>query len=263
MHHCAKAVLGVVAVLTGACVVGGCGASDVLPPMARYTEPTTCPAAPDLEDAGTLVVLVWDGGLSRQLGDRLLNAFDAADLPFTDDALEDPDLNERFRLAVLDRVQLILCDLDPLDVAVVSSDAESFPAATIVHMTGDAPANDARHIGQSDFDPCNARGDDAAVIWGGALASRMPPLDFDRWVNVVANTTAHEIGHTLGFVHPSEETVARLLPIPSVEIMRANVKPSELAAEQYFLVEQQTCPGYAPGDGSYALTGEMAVLLDE
>ena len=36
--------------------------------------------------------------------------------------------------------------------------------------------------------------------------------------------------------------------------MRANVKAGELMGEQNFLLEQETCPGHAAGDGSYALS---------
>jgi len=226
---------------------------------ARQSEPSACLIAPEPADAGTVIVLVWDGGLSRQTGSRELAAFNAYALSYADTSAEDADLEARFRAAVLARVQLILCDLEPADVTVVAGDADSYRLATRVHITGDAPLGGGKHIGQSDFDACNERPDDAAVIWGGALAARIPPLRFEQWVNVVANTTAHEIGHTLGFTHPSEETVAQMLPVPAIEIMRSNVKPSELAGEQAFVLPQQTCPGHEPGEGSYASAASVAI----
>jgi len=261
MHGRAIVAAMAAALLAAGALLAGCGATEDA--AARLTGPSACEAAPEPQDANTLVVLVWEGGQSRQTGDRRLAAFDVHSLRFSDDSLNDGELSERFQAAVLSRVQVILCDLEPQDVTVVTSPGEMISGATLVHLVGDSPAEEARHIGQSSFDPCNAHGDDSAVIWGGALASRMPPLTFDQWVNVVANTTAHEIGHTLGFTHPDEATVARMLPQPSAEIMRANVKPSELAGEQYFLLEQHTCPGHEPGDGSYALIGAMAATLGD
>jgi hypothetical protein len=230
---------------------------------ARLTGENACPRAPRPADAGTLVVLDWDGGISTQTGDRALAAFDVGALRFSDDSSGDANLAARFRDAVQARVQVILCDLEPADVAVIAGDADDHPGATAVHITGDAPANGGKHIGQSDFDPCNARAVDAAVIWGGALAARIPPGDFDAWVNVVANTTAHEIGHTLGFAHPTEQSVGRLVPLPTAEIMRANVKPSELQAEQSFLIEQNTCPNTGPGLVSYTLIPEFDRIVPE
>ncbi|HRX85915.1 MAG TPA: hypothetical protein P5572_12930 [Phycisphaerae bacterium] len=235
--------------------LAGCGTMDALPGVdttARLSDKSACTDAPAPQDAGTLFVLVWDGGFSTQTGDAELAPFDVSTLRFSDGTALTADLPSHFEHDVLARIQTILCDLQPADITVVADKAEAWPDATIVHITGDAPFSGGKHIGQSDFDPCNAHPDDAAVIWGGALATRMPPLAYDQWVNVIANTTAHEIGHTLGFTHPSEESVARMLPQPSEEIMRANVKPAELAGLQYFLLQQETCPGEAPGAGSYA-----------
>ncbi|MCB9851378.1 MAG: hypothetical protein H6817_11815 [Phycisphaerales bacterium] len=254
MHCRVRHALG--AALLSVAMIAGCGTGNPfdLDAAARLNDPSACPDAPTPANAGTLVVLDWAGGTSRQTGERDLAGFDLSQVSFSDGTQVNDDTLAAFQSAVLARVQTILCDLDPLDVAVIAGKAADFPDATIVHLTADEPATQSKHIGQSDFDPCNAHEDDEAIIWGGALATYMPPMSFEQWVNVVANTTAHEIGHTLGFTHPSEETVARLLPIPSEEIMRATVKPSELSGEQRFLIEQNTCPGYEPGEGSYALT---------
>ncbi len=241
-------------------VAAGCGASNgvpgaFLPPSAHVGADQVCPDAPAPQDAATLIVLDWDGGVSDQVPGKHLAAFNAAALNFADDSMNRSDLDAALQNAVLVRVQEILCDLRPLDVAVIAGEADDFPGATIVHITGDAPTV-GKHIGQSDYDPCNDRADDSAVIWGGALASRLGPGYFEHWVNIFANTTAHEIGHTLGFTHPSEDTVARMLPNPSTEIMRSNVKPSELREPQWFLLQQETCPGFAAGEGSYMTLGE-------
>jgi len=140
-----------------------------------------------------------------------------------------------------------------LTASVVEGAADEYADATIVHICGDEPFAGGKHIGQADFDPCNEHADDSVVIWGGALATRIGGATFGEWVNAFANTTAHEIGHTLGFAHPNEETLASLLPVPGAEVMRSKVTVSQLLGEQNFLLEQETCPGAAPGEGSYRL----------
>ena len=240
--------------------VVGCGTTDLLLGATGDSEGGTvntqsCAAAPAPEEAGTLVVLDWDGGINELVRGRELSAFEVDDLYFTDTAIDSDDLEVLFAEAVLGRVRAILCSLDPMDVAVIEGEADDYPDATVVHICGDEPFADGKHIGQADFDPCNANLDDSVVIWGGALATRIGGATFGGWVNALAKTTAHEIGHTLGFAHPSEQTVAMLLPVPSAEVMRSNVTVSQLLGEQNFLIEQETCPGSPPGSGSYRLVG--------
>jgi hypothetical protein len=183
-----------------------------------------------------------------------LAPFDLSEFGFADGTVADDASDAEFRDAVLARVQLRLCVLQPLDVAVVAGNAADFPGATIIHITGDAPGDGTKHIGQSHYDPCNEHADDAGIIWAGALAATIHAVTFDQWVNAVANTTAHEIGHTLGFTHPDEQDLARVIPSPSEEIMRGQVTLSSLFGEQNFLYPQETCPGMPAGAGSYALT---------
>jgi hypothetical protein len=237
----------------GLAILSGCGAVPNPYAGLPYLQSSACPDAPSPGEARTVVVLDWDGGLSVQAKGRELTAFDLAALTFNDGTITDSQTEELFRAAVLAKVQSLLCVLEPLDVAVIEGEADNFPGATVIHLTADDPGDGSKHIGQSHFDPCNEHGDDAGIIWVGALQRRIPRATFDQWVNAVGNTTAHEIGHTLGFTHPDEETLARSLPTPSQELMRGTVTIAALVGEQAFLLEQETCPGAAPGAGSYAL----------
>ena len=215
---------------------------------------SACDQAPAPADADTLVVIDWDGGVSALLPDRQLQAFDFGALTITDADSIDADAAVLFRQAVLARVQTMLCALAPLDVAVIAGQGEEYSGATVVHVTGEAPPYAGKQIGQSDYDPCNEHPDDASVIWGGALATRIDSATFAGWVNAFANTIAHEIGHTLGFTHPNEETVGRLLPEPAQELMRGTTTAADLVTVKAFLIEQNTCPADATGEMSYHLT---------
>ena len=71
----------------------GCGTTDLLLGATEYSESGTvstqsCAAAPAPEEAGTLVVLDWDGGVSDLVRGRELSAFVVDDLYFTDAAID-------------------------------------------------------------------------------------------------------------------------------------------------------------------------------
>jgi len=237
---------------------GDTGASTLLGDAERMAA-TACERAPDAAGAATTVVLDWTGGASRHARGGLTTAFTVDLLTIAGDEIPESLTDESFQQAVLARVRRILCDLDPMDVAVIISEAEYHPDSTILHISGAVPPGDGNQIGQSDYDPCNLYADDAGLVWGGALAGRIGEATVDQWVNAFANTIAHEIGHTLGFFHPAEVDLARALPIPAAEVMRKSTRISELLESQAFLYEQDTCPG---GDGSYALLPATDSLND-
>lgn len=212
-----------------------------------------CMRAPSVNAAGTLVVLDWTGGTSRHSMSEVLAGFDFDALNVTDfDTAAGMDA-DALRKVVLAKVESMLCALEPMDVAVIEGESDDHPEATIVHVSGDEPAGGGKQIGQSDYDPCNRYNDDAAIIWAGAMASRIDGATFDQWATALANAITHEIGHTLGFFHPSEADLARELPNnAAAEVMRKSTSITELLSEQAFLVEQDTCAG---GD-SYRLVVE-------
>ncbi len=240
----------------------GCGyvapAEKVPSPRTDGSVPT-CGHAPLPDDALTLIVLDWDGGQSPLVRDKVLTGFDVTSLKLADGK---SITQGEFETIVLNRVSEILCVLDPMDVAVIIGDGGDYLDSTVIHITGDAPADNAKHIGQSHFDLCNEHLDDSGVIWGGALASRIGGATLDEWVNAFANTIAHETGHTLGFFHPDPDAVQRLLLSPSTEIMRAHTNTEDLLKPQAFLLDQDTCPGTdGVGDTSYRVTGGVAYEL--
>ena len=234
------------AVVSGSLFVG-CGAVDQIggvssKPDLRAIDTYTCDSAPDVEDAYTLVVLDWDGG-SNPMVQEGLSPFTIEELTISDYSDSLTDLDTAYRAAVLGRVREMLCVLDPMDITVIEGDGDDYPDATVVHITGDKPRAGGMHIGQSTFDMCNERPDDSAVIWVGVMVDNVSQATFAEWVNIVANTTTHEIGHTIGFAHPSAENVGgRMLPVPDEEVMRINVTVAQLRKEQNFVIEQNTCP---------------------
>jgi len=235
-------------------LVGGCDSFDLSQVLVSGSPANTddgvdaasrvCTRAPSVGAAGTVIVLDWTGGVSRHSMSEVLAGFDFDALNVTDfDAAAGMDA-AAMREVVLAKVQSMLCALDPMDVAVIDGEGEDHPDATLVHVTGDGPAGGGKQIGQSDYDPCNRFGDDAAIIWAGAMASRIEGATFEQWSTALANAITHEIGHTLGFFHPTEADLAREIPgNPNAEVMRKSTSITELLSEQAFLIEQDTCAG--------------------
>lgn len=212
------------------------------PPIGSEPAAFACDRAPSVSDAETLIVLDFTGGDSRHAPNQMLSGFDFDALSIADpDAAAGMDA-DAFRRAVLGKVQSMLCALDPMNVAVIDGRAEDHPDSTVIHITGDQPGGGGKQIGQSDYDPCNRFGDDEAIIWAGAMARRIDSATYDQWTTAVANAITHEIGHTLGFFHPSEAELARILPgAGATEVMRKATSITELLSEQAFLIEQDTC----------------------
>jgi len=210
--------------------------------------PAVCSRAPTTNrDARTLIVLDWDGGPSPLDARTTLSPLNPADLPMYDGLTSDEDA-EVFKEEVRVRIETILCDLDPVDMRVITGRASDYPAATHVHLTLDTAPSGGRQAGQADYDPCNLYVDDTVLIWGGRIAEVAGPGWLrHEWVNMLANVTTHEIGHTLGFAHPAENGITVDADIARRAIMMSSHTVTSLSQPQAFLIPQATCPAAAQG----------------
>lgn len=246
------AVLG--AIILG---LGGCGAVPSDGGSTRVSgssvdvgslPPVVCSRAPTTNrDAHTLIVLDWDGGPSPLDARTTVSPLNPADLPMYDGLTSDEDA-EAFKEEVRVRIEIILCDLDPVDMRVITGRASDYPAATHVHLTLDTAPSGGRQAGQADYDPCNLYVDDTVLIWGGRIAEVAGPGWLRReWVNMLANVATHEIGHTLGFAHPDELGITVDADIARRAIMMSSHTVTSLVQPQAFLIPQTTCPAAAQG----------------
>lgn len=207
-----------------------------------------CSRAPTTSrEAHTLIILDWDGGPSPLDARTTLSPLNPMELPIYDGLASDEDA-EAFKEEVRRRIETILCDLDPVDMRVITGRAHDYPAATHVHLTLNTAPSGGRQAGQADYDPCNLYVDDTVLIWGGRIAEVAGPGWLRReWVNILANVTTHEIGHTLGFAHPDELGITVDADIARRAIMMSFHTVASLSQPQAFLIPQTTCPAAAHG----------------
>jgi hypothetical protein len=249
------------AVGTWVCIGCGVEPSGGSPAAGLGADPTgksvlSCSAAPPtLAEASTLIVLDWDGGTSPLDSQSTFSPLEPSDLPILE-PVAPGEPSDEFKEAVRLRIEMILCGLDPVDMRVILGKAADYPGATRVYLTGDLPPNGGIQIGQADYDPCNAHPDDVVVVWGGRLMEAVgDELPRESWVNILANTCTHEIGHTLGFFHADDLGLAIDPSYKDREIMLSSHSVAALTLEQEFLVPQSTCPGDSADGVGYAIVG--------
>lgn len=218
--------------------------------------PDVTPPQPLLPPEQQVIVLDWTGGTRTgiaDLGVRLMNLpslpdeMPAADLsvfsvwpdrpPFVGnpepiDGITLADFPE-FRNDVRDRAQEALDKLRPQNVVVVNGEPEDYPGATVIWLSHTLELGSI--LGRAIRDDCNLFSADEGVIYlqaftGPAIMVALRPF-YESWVQIFANVTAHEIGHTLGFRHPP--TIAE---IPGFDLMRPASNTSQNDRRQ-FLVE--------------------------
>lgn len=188
----------------------------------------------------SLVVLRWSGGVSSLYPTQDLEPLDLASFK-TDDGFTLADFEEVFKEEVRWRVETILNDSPLLDVNVIIDEKGSPAAETIVHLAQEVSPVGDKEIGRGDFDPCNLRRGDEAVIFGEQILALGGEYSFDEWVNVFANVSAHETAHTLGFGHtPRPEHPVAERPL-FIELMFGGHTMAEMRLEQRIMAEPSAC----------------------
>lgn len=221
--------------------VGGCGALPEGALVLRSAHRTSCSDAEI--DASDLVLLAWGDATTPLYPDDPFDALDLTTFRLTDGGTL-ADHVDVFRNRVLFEVQAIYCAFSDASIAVrhaVTGDDAS--RATMVYIVQATQPEGGAQVGEAQWDPCNRYDDDAAVIFGEQMRRLAGGFDLDEWVNIFANTIAHEIGHTLGYGHIDRSEAPRdARPLYS-ELMLDIHTIDELVRPQRFVVDQSNCPG--------------------
>lgn len=219
--------------------IGGCGSGFPLDTASEPLFVAECNGAN--QPTSDLVVLEWGGGTTPLYPNvpfegLALSRFDTADGGTL------ADREDEFKERVREQVSLILCDSPGPTARVRHADEVESSVATVIYFTQEVSPAAARQVGEGDYDVCNRQHDNAAVIFGDELRDLGGRFLFDEWVNVFANVTAHEIGHTLGFGHVSRDEVGDVGRSLYVELMLDGHTMTELRREHRFLIDQTNCP---------------------
>lgn len=223
--------------------MAGCGAglSDSGLLLLPYEPKPDTDLAVDL-DGVDFVILDWTGGTSPIYP---YDVFEGVDLSLfeTDDGGTLADDAEAFMEDVRARIERIYVDLPELPIRVINGeDYEMDFDVTVVHITQELPPKGGTDIGEGEYDPCNLQHDNAALLFGERLLTLSDAYTYEEWVNVFANTCAHEIGHTLGFGHVLRAEHPDTGRSIYIELMLDGHTMAELCREQRFVFELTNCP---------------------
>lgn len=237
--HSATVVLAlVIAVLN--LVVAGCG--NTLPPLpaARALVVSECDGA-DPDQPVESVVLNWFGGAMPLTAGDSLDALNLS-LFLTADGGTLADGEDRFKEDVRLQVTQIFCDSDGPKVHVRQATVPDDVGETTVYLSQAVSRTGQSEIGEGEFDPCNRRHDNAAVVYGEEIRRFAGINTFEDWVLLFANVSAHEIAHTLGYDHIDRRDSAAAERPVFVELMLNGHTLEQLRSPQRLVVPQTLCP---------------------
>jgi len=238
-----------------AAALSGCGTNLGRPLV--YVDCGTGDAGRQIADE--VVVLDWDGGTSALYPDDPFEGIDLSLFQLTDGTtLADHDAD--FKELVRSKVGQIYCDDPDFSVKIEQKGESAYRGAKTIVYFAQFRAPSGGQVGEADYDPCNRHDDDEAIIFGEQYERLGGPYSLDEWVTMFANTTAHEIGHTLGYGHidrADRPDPARTL---FVELMLDRHTISELQQEQRIVVDQSTCPGVTASAKTLATDADREVV---
>ncbi|MEK6800099.1 MAG: hypothetical protein AABZ12_14135 [Planctomycetota bacterium] len=222
-------------------LIAGCGSSPDSNLIVNRPAVSDCIGQTSADGSVDQVVLVWNGGESDLLPGQQLDVFEFG-VFVTPDGGTLADAPETFKETVRSRVASILCGMPGVAVHVENEKGLRPSGATVIHIAQIASEPGSGRIGQADYDPCDEYSDDAGIIFGEELLRLGGPYPFDDWALMVANVTAHETAHTLGFPHvPRVFSDGADRPL-YVELMLAVHTVDEMTLPQRYLAKDSNCP---------------------